>query len=381
MPNNKDYYNILGVPKDAGQDEIKSAYRTLAKKYHPDLHPNDESCAHKFKEINEAYEVLGDANKRSNYDQFGTADPNSGGFGGFGGGSPFGEGFGNFSGGFEDIFDMFSSFGGTRSRRQSTMNVPGEDIIVNLVLNFKEAVFGVEKTFKVNKLEKCDACHGTGAKNGTEMETCPDCHGTGQVRFTQSTLFGQMSSVTACKTCNATGKIVKEKCPHCSGRGTTKNLQEIKIKIPAGIDNSQVITMRGKGNASQKSGPNGDLVINVTVTPHTVLVRDGFNLTLDLPLPFTTAYLGGTVNIPTAEGTYTLTIPPLTQPNTVFKLRGKGIKVLQKDSYGDLIVTVRVEMPKEQGKAEKELVKKLEENISSGAYKKFKEYQDKLKKL
>ncbi len=386
MPNNKDYYNILGVAKDASQDEIKGAYRTLAKKYHPDLHPNDENCSHKFKEINEAYETLGDANKRSNYDQFGSADPNAR-FGGFGGnGSPFGEGFGgSFNsgsfGGFDDIFDMFSSFGGRSKSRQGGVQIPGDDITINLNLTFKEAVFGCEKTFKVNKIEKCDKCHGTGAKNGTEYETCPDCHGTGQVRYTQNTIFGQVSSIGACKTCNATGKVVKEKCPNCSGKGTIKSMQEITIKIPAGIDNNQVITMRDKGNASIKNGPNGNLIINVSVSIHPLLVRDGYNLLLDLPLPFTTAYLGGEVIIPTPDGTYMLTIPSLTQPNTVFKLKGRGIKVLQKESYGDLIVTVRVEMPKEFSKQDKELIKKLEENISGNSYKKFKDFQDKLKKL
>jgi molecular chaperone DnaJ len=387
MPNNKDYYNILGVSKDASQDEIKSAYRTLAKKYHPDLHPNDESCAQKFKEINEAYEVLGDANKRANYDQFGSAGPNAN-FGGFGSNeNPFGQGFGggfsseSFGGGFDDIFDMFSSFGGRTKSRKSTVQVPGEDIAVNINLTFKEAVFGCEKIFKVNKIEKCESCSGTGAKNGTEYETCPDCHGTGQVRYTQSTIFGQVSSIGPCKTCNATGKVIREKCPVCNGKGTIKTAQEIKIKIPAGIDNNQVITMRGKGNASIKSGPNGDLIINVSVAPHPILVRDGYDLLLDLPLPFTTAYLGGKVNVPTADDTYTLTIPPLTQPNTVFKLKGRGVKVLQKESYGDLIVTVRVEMPKDYNKLDKDLVQKLEENISGGAYKKFKDFQDKMKKL
>jgi len=387
MPNNKDYYKILGVSKDASQDEIKNSYRTLAKKYHPDLHPNDESCTQKFKEINEAYEVLGDTNKRANYDQFGTADPNAR-FGGFGGNteSPFGEGFGGFSGsgsfgGFDDIFDMFSSFGGRKKSRQEGVQIPGEDIAINLNLTFKEAVFGVEKTFKVNKVEKCEKCHGTGAKNGSEYETCPDCHGTGQVRYTQSTIFGQVSTIGACKTCNATGKVIREKCPYCAGKGTIKSLQEITIKIPAGIDNNQTITMRDKGNASVKKGPNGNLIINVSVSPHPLLVRDGFNLLLDLPLPFTTAYLGGNVTIPTSDGTYVLTIPPLTQPNTVFKLKGRGIKVLQKESFGDLIVTARVEMPKEYSKLDKELIQKLEENISGSSYKKFKDFQDKLKKL
>jgi len=379
MPN-KDYYETLGVSKSASQDEIKSAYRKLAKLYHPDLHPNDPQCAQKFKEVNEAYEVLGDSNKRSNYDQFGSASGNpndffggnsSGGFGGFN--------TGGFSG-FEDIFDIFSNLGG-RTGRKTQVEVAGEDIAVNLNLSFEEAVFGCEKTIKVTKLEKCDDCKGTGAKNGKEYETCPDCHGSGQARYTQNTIFGQMVNVGPCKTCNATGKIIKTKCPTCNGKGTTKETQDIKVKIPAGIDNEQVMTMRGKGHASTRNGPNGDLIINISVEPHEILVRDGYNLLLDLPIPFTTAYLGGKVKIPTADGFYELTIPTLTQPNTVFKLRNKGIKYLQKDIYGDLIVTVRVEMPKDISKYEKELVEKLDENIAISSYKKYKTYQDKLSKL
>lgn len=378
MADNKDYYKILGVDKSASQDEIKSAYRKLAKEYHPDLHPNDNECAKRFKEVNEAYEVLGDKTKRSNYDQFGSANPNdfyggAGGFGGFGNGS--------FSG-FEDIFDIFSSFGGRqRAGRAESVSVAGEDIEVNLNLSFKEAVFGCEKTIKINKLDKCEDCHGTGAKNGKEYEVCPECHGAGQVRFTQNTIFGQMSSVGPCKTCNATGKIIKTKCQTCHGAGTIKKAQEVKLKIPAGIDNGQVITMRGKGNASVKSGPNGDLLINISVTPHPILVRDGFDLLLDLPLPFTTAYLGGKIKIPTADGTYDLTLPALTQPNTVFKIKNKGVKHLQREGYGDLIVTVRVEMPKEFSKQDKDLIEKLDNNISLSAYKKFKTFQDKLNTL
>lgn len=379
MPN-KNYYDILGVSKGASQDDIKTAYRKLAKLYHPDLHPNDPECAQKFKEINEAYEVLGDSNKRSNYDQFGSANGNPNDFFGGGAGGGFGGRFnsGSFSG-FEDIFDIFSSFGG--GQRRSEVQVAGEDITVNVNLSFKEAVFGCEKTIKVTKLDKCSSCSGTGAKDGKEYSTCPDCHGSGQARYTQNTIFGQMVNVGPCKTCNATGKIIKSKCPDCNGKGNIKNQQEIKVKIPAGIDNDQVITMRGKGNASIRNGPSGDLLINVSVQPHDILVRDGYNLLLDLPIPFTTAYLGGKVKIPTTDGFYDLTIPALTQPNTVFKLRNKGIKYLQKEVYGDLIVTVRVEMPKDISKYEKELVQKLDDSISISSYKKFKSYQDKLSKL
>ena len=370
----KNYYEILGVDKSATDDEIKSAYRKMAKKYHPDLNKDNPQAADKFKEVNEAYECLSDKTKRRNYDQFGSADgvnPND--F--FGGGSG---GFGGF-GSFDDLFNIFGGFGG--GNRTANKGIRGDDVQVALNLSFVEAVFGCEKTIKVTKLEKCSSCSGTGAKNGREYETCPDCHGSGQARYTQNTIFGQMVNVGPCKKCNATGKIIKTKCPDCSGKGHTKQQQEIKIKIPAGIDNNQVITMRGKGNASIKNGPNGDLLINVSVENHEVLVRDGYNLLLDLPIPFTTAYLGGKVKIPTTDGFYELTIPALTQPNTVFKLRNKGIKYLQKEVYGDLIVTVRVEMPKDISKYEKELVKKLDDSISLNSYKKYKTYQDKISKL
>ena len=376
MPN-KDYYSILGVSKTASQDEIKSAYRKLAKQYHPDLHPNDEACAQKFKDVNEAYEILGDSTKRSNYDQFGSAGGpndffggNGGGFSGFGGG-----GFG----GFEDIFsNIFSGFGGgTRAQQVSQ----GEDIVTRMDLSFEEAVFGCEKTIKVTRTEKCSSCSGTGAKHGTAMDTCSECKGTGQVRYVQDTMFGRVVKTGVCKKCNGKGQIIKEKCTECSGKGIVNVSKEIKIKIPAGIDNNQVITMRGNGHASHNGGPNGDLQIEVTVAPHEILQRDGTNLYLDLYVPFTTAYLGGKVTVPTTNGTQEITIPALTQPNTVFRLKGKGIKHLNKESFGDIIVTLRVEMPKQASKHDKEMIEKLQETTSINSYAKSKAYEDKLKKF
>ena len=374
MPN-KDYYSILGVSKSASQDEIKSAYRKLAKQYHPDLHPNDEACAQKFKDVNEAYEILGDSTKRSNYDQFGSASPNDffGNSGGFGG-----NGFGGGFGGFEDIFsNIFSGFGGGARAQEVSQ---GEDIVTKMTLSFEEAVFGCEKIIKVNRVEKCSHCSGTGAKNGTELETCPECKGSGHVRFVQDTMFGRVVKTGVCKTCSGKGKIVKEKCSDCNGRGTVNVQKEIKIKIPAGIDNNQVITMRGNGHASHNGGPNGDLQIEITVRPHEILQRDGTNLYLDLYVPFTTAYLGGKVTIPTTNGSQELTIPALTQPNTVFRLKGKGIKHLNKESYGDIIVTLRVEMPKQASKQDKELLEKLKEAQNISSYAKSKAYEDKIKK-
>lgn len=376
----RNYYDILGVSKNASQDEIKSAYRKLAKQYHPDLHPNDEECARKFKEAAEAYEVLSDPQKKSNYDQFGSATNNPNDFFGRGGAGFGGANFGNGSfSGFEDIFNIFSSFGAGRNETTNAQ-IPGDDIEVSLDLSFEEAVFGCEKIIKVNKTEKCTSCHGTGAKNGTAHETCPECHGAGKIRYAQDTIFGRVVNVGPCKKCNGSGKIIKEKCSDCKGSGNKKVVKEVKIKIPAGIDNNQVITMRGQGNASTQKGPAGDLVIDITVQKHDLLVRDGFDLLLDLPIPFTTAYLGGTVAIPTTKGVYELTIPALTQPNTVFRLKGKGIKNLNREAYGDIVVTVRVEMPKQMGKAEKELMQKLMDSISENSYQKNKTYLEKMKK-
>ncbi len=371
----KNYYDILGVDKNASTDDIKSAYRKLAKQYHPDVNKSPDATA-KFKSINEAYETLSDSTKRSNYDQYGSANgpnPND-----FFRGSNFGNfGGGNFSG-FEDIFNIFSGFGGS-ARTQN--QVAGEDIVVSITLSFEEAAFGVTKFIPITVVETCKTCSGTGAKDGSSMETCPECKGSGRVKYMQDTIFGRVVNQTTCKKCGGSGKIIKEKCSVCSGKGYLKETKTIKVNIPAGIDDNQVITMPGKGNASMYGGPAGDLQIEVRVLSHELLIREKTNLYLDLPLPFTTAYLGGKINIPTLNGLYELTIPPLTQPNTVFKLKGKGIKVLNKDSYGDLIVTVRVEMPKQTSKQEKELMQKFAEGSNSANFAKTKNYTEKLNKL
>lgn len=376
MAENKDYYKILGLDKTASADEIKSAYRKLAKQYHPDVNKTPEA-EQKFKDISEAYEVLGDSTKRQNYDQYGNVNGNPNDF--FRGG-----GFGNYTsseggfGGFEDIFNIFSNFGGQSSRRTQ---MAGEDIVLNMNLSFEEAAFGCTKDVTINITEKCDTCHGTGARDGSAYETCPECNGTGRVKYVQDTIFGRVVNTGPCKRCDGKGKIIKDKCHDCGGKGYKKNTKTIKVKIPAGIDNDQVITMRGHGNASTSGGPNGDLVIEVRVQDHPMLARDKFNLYIDLPIPFTLAYLGGKAQVPTLKGLYDLDIPPLTQPNTIFKLKGKGIKVLNKDSYGDLIVTVRVEMPKQATKKDKEIISSLLESYEDSDYAKTKAYNDKLKKL
>lgn len=370
---NKDYYETLGVNKDASADEIKSAYRRLAKKYHPDLNKDNKDAAEKFKEVNEAYEVLGDEKKRANYDQFGNAEgqPNFGDFfGGNGGG--FSQGFG----GFGDLFgDLFGAFGGGRGRTVER----GEDIDVQMTISFEEAAFGVKKEINIPKIEKCGSCSGTGAKNGKEFSTCSTCHGTGRVRYSQQTIFGTTIQEGPCKECNGTGRIVKEKCSDCNGKGYKKITKSVKLNIPAGIDNGQTMTIRGEGNAPVRDGVPGDLRVHIRVSPHKVLVREGNDLLLELYVPFTTALLGGKVTIPTLKGNYDLEIKELTQSGTVMRLKGKGVKILNREAYGDLIVTVKTEAPKSIDRKTKELLKQISEQIPQSSYSKFESYLKKIR--
>ena len=370
----KNYYDILGLDKNASPEDIKSAYRKLAKKYHPDINKED-GATERFKEINEAYECLSDPKKKSNYDQFGSAEGPQG-FGGFGGG---GADFGGFDfSGFGDIFsNIFGGFGGGSTR---TMGSRGEDLQVQMNLSFEEAVFGVTKDITLNRIEKCTQCSGTGAKTGTEYKTCSDCNGSGQVRYTENSMFGRVIRQGICKNCNGTGKEIKEKCTECGGNGYKKVSSTISITIPAGIDDGQVLTMRGKGNCGKRGGEDGDLHVIIKVKPHRLLVRDGFDLNLKVYVPFYTLLLGGEIEIPLPKGTTTLKIPELTQSNTVFKLKGKGIKYLKGFGSGDIIVTLKGEMPKELDKSQIKMIKELESNINEKAYPKTNKYKEKLDK-
>lgn len=374
---NKDYYEILGVSKGADADEIKSAYRRLAKKYHPDLNKTEEA-AEKFKEINEAYEVLGDDKKRANYDQYGSADGpqfggGAGGFGDFFGGG--GQGFGGFSDIFSDIFSAFGGGGGRNSRVQER----GEDINLSMKLSFDEAVFGVEKTILVNKIERCSKCNGTGAKNGKEFTTCSDCRGTGRVRIQQNTMFGTTIRESVCPKCGGSGKNIKEKCEECSGKGAKRIQTQIKVKVPAGIDDGQTIRMRGEGNAPFGEGVSGDLNIKVSVESHKIFKRNGFDLMFDLYVPFTTCLLGGKVEIPLTKGTTMLEIKEGTISGTVMRLRNKGVKMLNRESFGDLVVTIKSEPPKSMGKKVKELLKEIDKNLSESDFPKHREFKNKMK--
>lgn len=375
MAEKKNYYDILGVEKNADADEIKSAYRKLAKKYHPDLNKGDKTAEQKFKEVSEAYEVLSDNQKRSNYDQFGSAEgnPNFGDFFKGAGGAGSFSGFGDFG----DIFgDIFSAFGGGRGGRSIER---GEDIEIVLNISFEESAFGVVKDIMIPRIEKCSPCSGTGAKEGKEFNQCSTCRGTGRVRYTQQTLFGTTIQDGPCKECNATGRIIKEKCSECSGKGYKKVTKPISVKIPAGIADGQTIKMRGEGNAPIRQGINGDLHIHINVASHKVLVREGFDLLLELYIPFTLALLGGKVTIPTLNGNIQADIKELTQSGTIMRFKGKGIKVLNKQSYGDLIVTIKTEAPKNIDKKTKELLKQVAEQIPQNNYSKYENYLKKIK--
>ena len=370
---NKDYYSVLGVNKSASDDEIKSAYRQLAKKYHPDLNKAPEA-AEKFKEINEAYSVLGDKQKRANYDQYGSEDGPQG----FSGGQGFsgfsqGEGFG----GFEDIFNIFSNFGGRN--RDAQVREEGEDVNLNLVISFLDAAFGCEKEIIVTRKERCKDCHGTGAKTDSDYVTCKECNGTGRVTYTQQTLFGMTRTVGTCRNCGGKGKVVKDKCPNCRGTGLKTVTTKIKVKIPAGIDNEQVIRLNGEGNqTASANGVPGDLRIAITVQNHPLLVRKGFDLYVDVYVPITTLMLGGKVEVPTLKGVQTIDVAPLTQSNTKYTLKGKGVKYLKGLGSGDIIVTLKGEMPKDIDKNTQKLIKELQNSISEKAYPKTNNYKKKL---
>lgn len=367
----KDYYQILGVDRNASADEIKSAYRRLAKKYHPDLNKGDPNAAEKFKEINLAYEVLSDPVKKSNYDQYGNSEGPQG-FGDFFSGG-FSSGFG---GGFSDIFsDLFSAFGGGRQN----VKQQGEDINIEIEISFEDAAFGATKYVTINKIQSCADCKATGAKNGTEFSTCSSCHGSGRMRVTQNTIFGTTIRETVCQACSGTGKIIKQKCSTCSGKGYNKVNKEVAIKVPAGIDDGQVLRLRGEGHAPLRKGKNGDLNVRIKVAPHKLLVRKGFDLLLDLYLPFTTCLLGGVVEVPTLEGKYKLEIKELTQSGTIMRIKGKGIKHLNRDSYGDLVVTIKAEAPKHLDRKTKELLKEIQKLSKDSDYTKYKQFMDKNK--
>ena len=370
--NKRDYYEVLGIDKNASTEDIKRAYRKKAKECHPDLHPDDKEAEARFRELNEANEVLSDPDKRARYDQFGFNDPMNG-AGGYDTG-----GFGGF-GGFGDLGDIFSQMFGGGMGGRSRANAPrqGSDLRYDLRITFEEAVFGCEKSFEFYRSENCEECRGTGAKPGTQPVTCPTCKGTGQVRMQG----GFMVTVRTCQSCGGSGRIIKERCPHCGGSGRVKRKRTAKVKVPAGIDNGQTIVMNGQGEPGVNGGPNGDLYIVITVRPHKLFRREGTNLYLDMPISFPTAALGGEIDIPTLQGTVKYTVPEGTQNDTEFRLRGKGVPQVRSSYTGDLIVRVRVEVPTRLSEKQKDLLRQLDAASTGREYKERKTFLDKMKDL
>ena len=374
MADKKNYYDILGVDKKATPDEIKSAYRKLAMKYHPDRNQGNEEAAEKFKEVNEAHETLSDQQKRAAYD-YELEHP---GMGGFGGG-----GFGGFGGGgFEDISDIFSSifgggFGGSARSAQSSV---GEDIQREMTLSFMDAAKGCKKTVSYMRNEPCADCRGTGAKNGTAFNTCGKCQGKGIIQQIQNTMFGRTIRQMPCPDCSGTGKIIKEKCPECKGKGAQRKETTVSFDIPAGVDTNSYIRKKGYGQAAPNGGVPGDLIVTFRIEPHKIFTRDRFDLKLDLPISYKTAVLGGTVKVPTVDDTFDFTVPEGTQSGTVFTIRGKGIRSAR-NGTGNLIIRVIVEVPTRLSKDQKRELERLDEEMELKQYDKMRKYADNLEAL
>ncbi|MBQ2135120.1 MAG: molecular chaperone DnaJ [Phascolarctobacterium sp.] len=376
----RDYYEVLGVSKTATQDELKKAYRKLARKYHPDLNKDNEEAAEKFKECNEAYSVLSDDQKRAQYDQFGHAAFENGGMGG-GGGFGGAGGFGGFGGsGMEDIFDMF--FGGQGGRggsRAKTGPQRGADLRFDLEITFEEAAFGLEKEINLYRDETCDHCHGEGAEPGSKVESCPECNGTGYVRFTQNTMFGQMVNERPCSRCKGEGKIISEPCKECRGKGTVKRNKKLKVKIPAGVDNGSRLRVSGEGEAGAKGGPNGDLYVYLYVKPHKFFERDGTTVLCEVPINIVQATLGADIKVPTLDGQVTMKVPEGTQPGKVMRIKGKGIPNLRGGSRGDQLVRIKVVVPTKLSDKQKDALRKFADISKDNINPEEKSFMDKVK--
>ena len=366
MADKRDYYEVLGVDKNASEDEIKKAYRKLAKKYHPDLNPGDKEAEEKFKEANEAYEVLSDAEKKAKYDRFGHAgvDPN------YGAG---GAGYGGFNGqGFDfDLGDIFSNifgggFGGFGGG-SSNPNAPqrGSDTQTSVTISFEEAAKGCEREVQFSRIEVCDECHGSGAAPGSSPKTCPECHGRGQVTSQQRTPFGVIQTQKACSRCGGRGTIIENPCKKCHGAGRVRKPVKITVKIPAGIDDRQIINARGQGNKGVNGGPAGDLRVAINVRPHPIFERDGYNVWVEMHISFAAAALGCALQVPTLDGKVQYNVPAGTQSGDVFKLKGKGIQSLNNRGRGDELVRVIVDVPRNLNDRQKQLLRELDEALGN----------------
>ena len=382
----RDYYEVLGLQKGASEADIKKAYRKLAKQYHPDLNPDNPEAAEKFKEVNEANEVLSDPDKRAKYDQFGFAgvDPNygagqGGGFGGFGG---FG---GGFDGGIDlgDIFDNIFGGGGFGGGTRTNPNAPrkGSDIAVSLSISFMEACKGITHDIDVNRVEECPDCGGSGAKKGTECKTCPDCRGTGKVNVQQRTMFGVMTSSKACSKCSGRGKIIENPCSKCSGSGRIQKKKTISVNIPAGINDGMTLAVRGQGNMGTNGGSRGDLNVRISVRKDPVFERKDYDIWIEEPITYMQAALGAEIEVPTIDGSVKYNVPAGTQPGTLFRLKGKGVQKLQREGRGDQIVKVIVEVPHNLNKKQKEALKAFEDTLEDSNYVRRSSFFDKIKDM
>lgn len=374
----KNYYELLGLTKGASADDIKSAYRKLAKKYHPDLYTTataeeKKKAEEQFKEINHAYEVLSDEQKRTAYDTYGDENGPQMGAGG---------GAGGFGFDMEDIFStIFNGFGGggANNRTQQNTNGPrkGQDILVGLTISFEEAAFGTQKSVSVKRVEACPVCKGTGAKDGRAFKVCATCKGSGKVATTQRTPFGQVSTQTVCPTCKGAGRIITEKCPICGAKGSSEKVREVKVNIPSGIDSGQRITYKGEGHSGANGGEKGSLIVEVTVAPHKLFVRNGFDIQLDVPVSFIDAALGCSITVPTLYGKHDMKVPEGTQSGTVFKIKNMGIKNLRGTEKGDLYVKIIVEVPKAITREQRDMLKDLDNSFDIKQYPIKKSYLEK----
>ena len=376
MADKRDYYEVLGVQKGASEDEIKKAFRKKAKMYHPDLHPDDKEAEKNFKEVNEAYEVLSDKDKKARYDQFGHAgvDPSYGSGAG---------GYGTYTGGF-DVDDILSSFfGGFGGRRQANPNAPrrGTDVETVCTISFEEAAKGCKKKISFQRIENCDECDGSGAKKGTTPKTCPNCGGSGQVKMNSRTPFGVVQTTRACENCGGKGRIVDNPCPRCDGKGRIRKTHDESFDIPAGIDDGQRLSVSGRGNAGINHGPAGDLYISINVRPHPIFERRGNDVYCELPLTFVQACLGAEVVVPTLDGKVSYNIKEGTQPGDRFRLKGRGIPSLNGRGKGDQYCRVVVEIPKNLNNKQKELIRQFDSATTEKNYAKRNGFFDKLKKL
>ena len=373
MADKRDYYEVLGVSKGAGDDEIRKSHRKLAKKYHPDLNQGNDEAAEKFKELNEAYEVISDKEKRAKYDQFGFAgvDPSYGGGGG---------GFGGFDMG--DLGDIFGSFfGGGFNSSNTRRNAPqrGQTIQKRVMLSFEEAAFGCEKEIPIERTEGCDDCGGSGAAQGTSAETCSHCRGTGSVTQTQRTPLGMFQTQAACPNCHGTGKIIKKPCKTCSGAGRVQKSRTLKVNIPAGIDDGQSIQLRGQGGAGANGGPTGDVLVTISIRPHPLFTREGMDVICEMPISFAQASLGDTLQVPTIDGKIEYNMPEGTQPGTVFRMRGKGIQNVNGRGRGDQYVRVMIEVPKNLTDRQKEILREFESSTTDENQEQHKSFWNKVK--